>query len=133
MKIRVMLVDDHEPTRQHMTALIEREADMKVVAEASNGEDSMAKVLEVSPDVIVMDILLPGMNGVDTSRRIVSLWPSARIVVLSNHSGQALVQAVLDAGALGYVRKDLAFEELIPAIRAVAAGEEYLGEKILNP
>jgi two-component system, NarL family, response regulator LiaR len=132
-KIRIMLVEDHEPTRRQMASLIERHEDLLVVAEAASGEDSLAKAVDVRPDVIVMDVLLPGMTGVDASRRIMALWPEARILVLSNYSGQALVQAVQAAGAIGYVRKDHAFEELIPAIRSVAAGNKFLGEKILNP
>jgi DNA-binding NarL/FixJ family response regulator len=128
--LKIMLVDDHEPTRRQMASLIEHQPDMSVVAEASSGEDALAKVADPGPDVIVMDILLPGITGVDASRRIMAQRPATRILVLSNYSGQALVQAVLKAGALGYVRKDRAFEELLPAIRSVAAGHQYLGEKI---
>lgn len=128
--IRLMLVEDHEPTRRQMVKLIEREPDLQVVAEVGCGEDALARMDGVRPDVIVMDILLPGLTGLDTSRVVLAQWPAARILVLSNYSGQALVQAVLEAGVLGYVRKDRAFEELLPAIRCVAARQRYLGEEI---
>ena len=128
--INILLVDDHDLTRRQMASLIKHQSDMEVVAEAVNGEESLAKAKKAKADVIVMDILLPGMSGVDASRQIVEALPGSRILILSNHSGAALVQAALDAGALGYVRKDHAFEELIPAIRAVAAGQRFLGEKI---
>ena len=128
--MKIMLVEDHDLTRRQMASLIKHEGDMVVVADAVNAEESLATARKSKPDVIVMDILLPGMSGVDASRQIKELLPGARILILSNHSGEALVQAALDAGALGYVRKDHAFEELIPAIRAVAAGRQFLGEKI---
>jgi DNA-binding NarL/FixJ family response regulator len=127
--MKVMLVDDHELTRMQMASLITQEKDMKVVAEASSGEESLGKDMHAEPDVIVMDILLPGITGVDACRKLLHTRPNARVLVLSNYSGKPLLQAVLAAGALGYVRKDRAFEELIPAIRAVAAGKPYIGEK----
>lgn len=128
--MKIMLVEDHELTRRQMASLIEREEDMKVVAQAVSGEESLGRDAQHEPDVVVMDVLLPGMSGVDACRKLLGIRPAARVLVLSNYSGNALVQAVLEAGALGYVRKDRAFEELIPAIRAVAAGQQYLGTKI---
>jgi two-component system, NarL family, invasion response regulator UvrY len=128
-----MLVEDHELTRRQMASLLEREKDLEVVAEASSGEESVGKAAEAKPDVIVMDVLLPGMSGVKACRSLVDAHHNVRLLVLSNYAGKTLVEAVLDAGALGYVRKDRAFEELIPAVRAVAAGQRYFGEKILDP
>lgn len=128
--INILLIDDHDLTRRQMASLIKHQSDMEVIAEAVNGEESLATARKSKPDVIVMDILLPGMSGVDASRQIVKALPGSRILILSNHSGEALVQAALDAGALGYVRKDHAFEELIPAIRAVGGGQKFLGAKI---
>jgi DNA-binding NarL/FixJ family response regulator len=113
-----------------MVSLIKAQSDMDVVAEAVNGEEALAKAMKSKPHVIVMDILLPGISGVDAARQIVESLPGSRILVLSNHSGAALVQVVFATGVLGYVRKDHAFEELIPAIRAVAAGQKFLGAKI---
>ena len=128
--IHIMLVEDHDLTRRQMASLVKNQSDMDVVAEAVNGEESLAKARESKPDVIVMDILLPGINGLDASRQLVQTLPGARILILSNHSGAALVQAALGVGVLGYVRKDHAFEELVPAIRSVFAGRQFLGEKI---
>ena len=128
--MKIMLVEDHDLTRRQMTSLIKHEGDMVVVAEAVNGEESLAIARKSKPDVIVMDILMPGISGVDASRQITEALPGTRILILSNHSGEALVQAALDAGVLGYVRKARAFEELIPAIRAVAAGERYFGDAV---
>ncbi len=133
MNMKIMLVDDHEPTRRQVASIISQEKDMEVVAEAASGEESIRKAAQADPDVVVMDILLPGMSGVDATRELVSARPRARLLVLSNYSGNALVQAVFAAGALGYVRKDRAFEELVPAIRAVAAGQTYRGEKLSEP
>ena len=128
--INILLVEDHDLTRCQMVSLIKAQSDMDVVAEAVNGEEALAKATKSKPHVIVMDILLPGISGVDAARQIVESLPGSRILVLSNHSGAALVQVVFAAGVLGYVRKDHAFEELIPAIRAVAAGQKFLGAKI---
>ena len=128
--IHIVLVEDHDLTRRQMASLIKSESDMEVVAEAVNGEESITRTSEHKPDVIVMDILLPGISGVDAARQIMESFPGSRILILSNHSGAALVQVALAAGVLGYVRKNHAFEELVPAIRAVAAGQKFLGAKI---
>lgn len=126
--IHVLLVEDHAPTRQLVKALISQEADLVVVADVGSGEEAVETARRLGPDVVVMDIKLPGMNGIDAARRILSERPDTRVLVLSNHTGQALIQSVLDAGGLGYVRKSHAFEELVPAIRAVSAGKQYLGD-----
>jgi DNA-binding NarL/FixJ family response regulator len=128
--VKVLVVDDHAPTRREMILLIGREPNLEVVGEAATGEDAVAKVKELHPDVVVMDILLPGITGVEATRIIAADSPGMRIVALSNHSGRNLVQAVLRAGGMGYVRKDHAFEELVPAIRSIAAGERFLGRDV---
>ena len=124
--MRILLVEDHHPTRNEIRALIEQQADMTIVAESATGEDALEKAREVHPDVVVMDILLPGLNGIEAARRIRVEHSSVRVLALSNHIGESLVRAILDAGGLGYVRKSSAFEELIPALRAVASGEQYV-------
>ena len=126
--MRILLVEDHKPTRDEMRALIEQQADMTVVAEAATGEDALDKARAEHPDVVVTDILLPGMNGIDAARKIRTEQPDVRVLALSNHFGESLVQAILDAGGLGYVRKGRAFEELIPALRSVASGEQYVSK-----
>ncbi len=124
--IRIMLVEDHNPTRAEVRALIESQPDMTVVAEAETGEAALDRALEFLPDVVVMDILLPGINGIEATRKILAGQPAVKVLALSNHFGDSLVQAILSAGGLGYVRKNRALEELIPALRTVAAGKRYI-------
>ena len=126
--MRILLVEDHKPTRDEIRALLERQSDMSVVAEAETGEEALDRAREQKPELVVMDILLPGMNGVDTTRKILAEQPSVKVLALSNHFGDSLVKAILDAGSLGYVRKTKALEELIPALRSVAAGKQYVGK-----
>lgn len=113
-----------------MSALISAEKDLRVVAEAATGEEGVLKACELKPEIVVMDILLPGINGIEATKALLANYPEARILVLSNHSGHILVRALLNANAKGYIRKDRAFEELVPAIRAIAAGGKYLGQGI---
>jgi len=124
--MRILLVEDHKATREEMRALIERQADMTVVAEAESGEIALDKAREACPDVVIMDILLPGMNGIETTRKILVNQPGIKVLALSNHFGDSLVHSILNAGGMGYVRKNRAFEELIPALRSVAAGKAYI-------
>ncbi len=121
----MLIVDDHAATREEIRALIEGEADMCVVAEADSGEDGVTKAIKERPDIVVMDILLPGMNGIEATRAILAEQPGIRVLALSNHFGESLEQAILKAGGMGYVRKNRAFENLIPALRAVYAGHQY--------
>jgi two-component system invasion response regulator UvrY len=125
--IRILMVDDHVPTREQVKALLCTQPDMTVVAEAGSAEEALDLERKLHPDVVLMDIMLPGMNGIEATRRILSGRPEARILVLSNHSGPVLIQSVFDVGGLGYVRKNRAHEELIPAIRMVSTGERYIG------
>lgn len=125
--MKILLVDDHVPTREAIKSLIGQEVDLSVVAEAGTGEEALDLARDLQPDVVVMDIMLPGMNGIEAMRRILAEHPQMHVLALSNHSGTSLVQAVQDAGGLGYVRKNRAFEELVLAIRAVAAGTPFIG------
>jgi DNA-binding NarL/FixJ family response regulator len=125
-KLRIMLVEDHTLTRDAVRAVIQHQPDMTVVAESRTGEEAVAKAREAHPDVIVMDILLPGINGIQTTRKILTEQPGVKILGLSNHTGESLIRIVLAAGALGFVRKNKAFTELIPAIRSVVANIPYL-------
>ena len=113
-----------------MAALINAEKDLSVVAEAATGEEGVLKACELKPDIVVMDIILPGINGIEATKVILANYPEARILVLSNHSGRILVQALLSANVKGYIRKNHAFEELVPAIRSITNGRPYLGQGI---
>jgi two-component system, NarL family, invasion response regulator UvrY len=128
--MNILLVDDHDATRKETSALISAEKDMAVMAEAATGEEGVVKTGELKPDLVVMDIILPGINGIEATKNILANNPDVKILALSNYSGNVLVQALLKAGARGYVHKGNAFEELIPAIRAIAEGKQYLGKGI---
>jgi len=128
--MQVLLVDDHAPTRTEMGSLLAREEDLTVVGESESAEQAVEMARDLKPDVIVMDIVLPGMTGIEATEIIMREVPQTRIVTLSNHAGRNLVRAVISAGGMGYVLKDHAFEELVPAIRAAWAGKNYLGEDV---
>jgi len=125
-KIRVMLVDDHAVVRVGFRMLINASKDMEVVDEAESGEAAYQRYAEVRPDVVVMDLAMPGMGGIETARRLLSRDSDARVLVLSAHEDTAHLKRVLKVGALGYLSKRSAPEDLIGAVRAVAAGRVYL-------
>ena len=125
-KIRVMLVDDHDVVRTGLKSLLSVEADMEVVAEATNGVEAIDKIPEVNPDVIVMDITMPTMDGMEATRQISKKFPDSKVLSLTVHEDKQYFFEMLSAGAKGYISKQAASEELVSAIRAVAAGDVYL-------
>ena len=124
--LRILLADDHVTVRHGLKLLIDAERDMKVVAEASDGATAIKRALELKPDVVVLDISMPGMNGLVATRELKKLQPDAAIVTLTRHSDDAYLQELLRAGVSGYVLKQSAPTELLQAIRAAAAGGQYL-------
>ncbi len=130
--MNILLVDDHKPTRDEMRTLIESQPGMYVIAEAGSGEEGVERARELHPDVVIMDILMPGMNGVDATRVICTEQAGVKVLALTNHFGESLVQAILGAGGMGFVQKYHAFEELIPALKSVAAGKTYFGKRAIN-
>ncbi len=130
MPIRILLADDHTVMRDGLRALLEKQADMAVVAEAADGRESVRLAEEESPDVVVMDIGMPNMNGIEATRRIVAARPHTGVVILSMHQDESYVLRSLKAGAKGYLLKDSLRSEVIEAIRAVAQGRSYLTRKI---
>jgi DNA-binding NarL/FixJ family response regulator len=124
--LRILLADDHATVRHGLKLLIDAEPDMTVVAEAGDGEDAMRAALRAKPDVVVMDISMPGVNGLAATRRLLKSWPEAMIITLTRHADDAYLQELLRAGVAGYVLKRSAPTELLQAIRAVAAGGQYV-------
>ena len=125
-QINVMLVDDHAVVRMGFKMLLESASDIKVIAEAENGENAIKAYMEHKPNVVVMDITMPGMGGLEAIERILAKESSARILVLSAHEDSVHPKRVLNAGAMGYLTKRSAAEELIKAIRVVASGKKYI-------
>lgn len=125
-KINVMLVDDHAVVRMGFKMLLETSDNIRVIAEAENGEEAIKFYMEHKPDVVVMDITMPGMGGMEAIERILNKESSAKILVLSAHEDSVHPKRVLNAGAMGYVTKRSAAEELIKAIRVVASGKKYI-------
>ncbi|TFW73099.1 DNA-binding response regulator [Methylotenera oryzisoli] len=125
-QINVMLVDDHAVVRMGFKMLLESDVDIKVVAEAESGELAIQRYVEHKPNVVVMDITMPGIGGLEAIERILAKDSTAKILVLSAHEDSVHPKRVLNAGAMGYLTKRSAAEELIKAIRTVAGGKKYL-------
>lgn len=125
-KTRVLLVDDHAVLRAGLRALINAEPDMEVVGEAGNGEDAVTRTRELRPDVVVMDISMPRLNGLEATKRIVELGLQTKVLVLTMHSEEQYLTQVLQSGGMGYVLKRSADTELMEAIRTVNRGEAFL-------
>ena len=123
---RVILADDHKILREGLRTLLEQEKDIHVVGEADNGRSSVKLTGELAPDVVIMDVAMPDLNGIDATRRITVAQPQARVLALSMHSDGRYVKGMLQAGARGYILKDCAAEELTHAIRTVMAGQIYV-------
>ena len=128
--IRIMTVDDHPLLRQGIATLIESEGDMKLVAEASDGEEAIAKFRQYRPDVTLMDIQMPNMNGIEAISRIRQEFPDAKILVLSTSAGDVQVLHAIKAGARGYLLKGNVRAELLEAIRSVHAGRKRIPPEI---
>jgi DNA-binding NarL/FixJ family response regulator len=124
--LRILLADDHVTMRHGLRLLIDSQPDMKVISEASDGQTAMQNAIALKPDVIVMDISMPGMNGLAATRALKQQQPDVIIVTLTRHGDDAYVQELLRAGVAGYVLKQSAPAELLQAIRAAAAGGQYL-------
>ena len=128
--LNVLLVDDHSVVRMGFKMLIDSEKDMQVIAEAETGEDGIIKFQEIKPDVIVMDITMPGIGGLEAIERIIAKDKNAKILVLSAHEDSVHPKRVLSAGAIGYLTKRSAAEELINAIRTVGNGKKYIESSV---
>ena len=130
MSTRILLADDHAMVRQGLRSMLEKEPDMEVVGEAEDGQKALELVRELLPDIVVMDIEMPNLNGIDATRQIVRELRGVKVIALSMYSDGLIVDNMLKAGASGYVLKDYAVEELVRAIRIVKAGDSYLSPQI---
>jgi two-component system, NarL family, response regulator NreC len=130
--LRILLADDHVTVRHGLKLLIDSQTDMKVVAEVSDGGAAVQRAQDLKPDVIVLDISMPGVNGLEATRQLKQLQPHAAIVTLTRHSDDAYLQELLRAGVSGYVLKQSAPTELLQAIRAAAGGGQYLDSSLTS-
>jgi DNA-binding NarL/FixJ family response regulator len=130
MPIRVLTADDHQVVRAGVRAMIANESDIDVVAEAIDGTEAVALFDEYAPDVVLMDLRMPRTDGVDATRAILAAHPNARIVALTSYEGDADIHRALDAGARGYLLKDMLGTEVISAIRTVAAGKRFIPSEV---
>ncbi len=130
MSIRILLADDHKILREGLVALLEKQPDLKVLGEAEDGRAAVRMAIEMRPDVVIMDINLPDLNGVEATRHIVKELPEVKVIALSVHSNQHIVKGMLQAGACGYLLKYSSSKELIKAIHSVMENQIYLSPEI---
>lgn len=130
MSISVLIADDHAVVRDGLRLLLESQSDIRVVGEVADGRAAVEAALRLKPDVVIMDLAMPLLNGADATAQIVEKQETARIVMLSMHSTVEHVFRALQAGALGYLRKESAGSEVVDAVRTVYAGRRYLSQKI---
>jgi DNA-binding NarL/FixJ family response regulator len=128
--IRVLIADDHQMMRKGLRAVLEKSPDAEVVGEAGDGRTAVQAVHDLHPDVVVLDISMPGLNGIEAARQIREESPKTKVIALSMHADHRYVTRMLQAGASGYLVKDCAVEELLGAIRSVAAGMVYLSPTV---
>jgi DNA-binding NarL/FixJ family response regulator len=132
MSIKILIADDHQITREGIRSMLEREPDMKVLGEAKDGRSAARMARELGPDIIVMDICMPDMNGIVATSVILSEFPKIKVLALSMLDDRRFVYKMLRAGASGYLIKDCSFKELVRAIRMVIANKTYLSPGIMD-
>lgn len=128
--IRILLVDDHVLVRQGFKMILSAQPDMQIVGEAANGREAVEAGEKLQPDVVLMDVTMPELNGIEATRRLVTASPRTRVLALSMHKDAVYVREILRAGARGYLLKDSADADLIAAVRSVAKGEGYLSPAV---
>ena len=131
-RIRVLLADDHAVVRQGFRMLLGSHSDLEIVGEAGNGREAVELASTLKPDVVVMDVTMPELNGIEATRRLTAENPHIRVVALSMHKDSVYVREILRAGARGYLLKESVADDLVAAVRAVASGEGYLSPAISN-
>jgi len=129
-RIRVLVVDDHPIVRSGITSVLASQSDFEIVGEASNGSEAIDAAQRLAPDLVLMDLRMPELNGVDATAGILSARPTTRVVVLTTYASDGEVLRAIEAGAVGYLLKDVPHDELFRALRAVARGERYLAPAV---
>ena len=132
MSIKTLLVDDHKIFLEQTIRLLDKECNIEVVGSAVNGKEAMERVLELKPDIVVMDISMPEMNGIDVTKELRKRMPAIKVLCLTVHAERHFVTAMLKAGAIGYVLKDCPFEELTRAISIVHSGKKYVCRQVAH-
>ncbi|MBN1699205.1 MAG: response regulator transcription factor [Spirochaetales bacterium] len=132
MRIKIIVADDHRLMREGLLSLLAKEPEIEVVGKASDGHEVIRKTEILNPDIIIMDITMPGLNGIDTTGIINERFPEVKIIALSMHAHARFISGILEAGASGYLLKDCAFEELIAAVHMVYEGRMYLSPSITD-
>ncbi|MBI4284470.1 MAG: response regulator transcription factor [Chloroflexi bacterium] len=130
--VSIVLADDHKAVRKNIAALLEGEADLKVVGQAENGEDACAIVKRLRPDILVTDLRMGSMSGIEVARKIAECAPGTKTIILSMHGSNAYVAEAIAAGARGYVLKQSSAEDLLPAIHAVLSGGSYFSSLLFE-
>jgi DNA-binding NarL/FixJ family response regulator len=131
-RIRILLADDHAVVRQGFRMILAAHSDLEIVGEAGNGREAVELASTLRPDVVVMDVTMPELNGIEATRRLTAENPHIRVVALSMHKDSVYVREILRAGARGYLLKDSVADDLVAAVRAVAGGEGYLSPAVSN-
>jgi two-component system, NarL family, response regulator NreC len=131
-RIRILLADDHAVVRQGFKMILDAQPDMEIVGEAGNGREAVEQAEQLRPDIVVMDVAMPELNGIEATRRLAASMPRTRVIALSMHKDSVYVREILRAGARGYLLKDSGAGDLVSAIRAVASGESYLSPAVSN-
>lgn len=131
-RIRILLADDHAVVRQGFKMILGAQSDMEIVGEAGNGREATELAEQLRPDVVVMDVAMPELNGIEATRRLASSLPHTRVIALSMHKDSVYVREILRAGARGYLLKDSPAGDLVSAVRAVASGQSYLSPGVSN-
>jgi DNA-binding NarL/FixJ family response regulator len=131
-RIRILLADDHAVVRHGFRMILEAQPDMEIVGEAGNGREATRLAEELKPDIVVMDVAMPELNGIEATRRLAASVPHTRVVALSMHKDSVYVREILRAGARGYLLKDSPPGDLLSAVRSVASGQSYLSPAVSN-
>ncbi len=132
MSTKLLIADDYEAVRKNIRSFVDRDPDIEVVAEAQDGKTAVELALKLSPDVVLLDINMPELSGIEAAGKILSHDPAARVIIMSTRSEKTFVEAALEAGARGYVLKTSIVDDLVPAIQRATKNEVFLSPKITD-